>query len=171
RSRDQWDNVSGNLNLRHNLGEKNGELSADLDYARYWNSTDQLFNTRRFDSENVLTGTDYLRGDIGGFLNLYSAKADYSVPLGKSGKLEAGVKSSLVKTDNDLKYFILQNGEEVLDDRQSNHFLYDENINAGYLNWSREWKKWNMQVGLRGEQTVADGNQVTTDSSFHRNYF
>lgn len=26
-------------------------------------------------------------------------------------------------------------------------------------------------MGLRGEQTVADGLQVTTDSSFHRNYF
>ncbi len=171
RSEDDWYNAAANLNLKHRFGPDKGELSADLDYARYGNATDQLFHTFRYDSENTPLGVDYLRGDISGKLDLFAAKADYSRPLGASGKIEAGVKSSLVRTDNDLKYFIRENGEELLDAGQSNHFLYDENINAAYLNWSREWGKWNVQAGLRGEQTVADGLQLTTDSAFHRNYF
>jgi len=171
RSEDDWYNGAVNLNLKHRFGPEKGELSADLDYARYGNATDQLFNTFHYDSEGTPLRVDYLRGDISGKLDLYAAKVDYSRPLGSAGRLEAGVKSSLVRTDNDLKYFILENGDEVLDTGQSNHFLYDENINAAYLNWSREWGKWNLQAGLRGEQTVADGLQITTDSAFHRNYF
>ncbi len=170
-SRDIFRNYAVNLNVRHQLDTAGRVISADLDYANYTIRTKQLFNTRFLDLENNLTGEDYLRGDISGLLNLYSAKADYEHPMGKAGKLDAGVKSSLVKTDNNLKYFIRENGEEVPDDRQSNHFLYEEHINAAYLNWSKEWGKWNLQLGLRGEQTRADGRQVTTDSAFHRNYF
>lgn len=171
RSRDRWNNYALNLNLRRNFGREGQSLTADLDYARYWNETAQLFHTYFFDTGGALSGTDYLRGDIGGFLSLYSFKADYTQPLGSLGTLDAGLKSSYVKADNDLKYFILLNSEEELDSRQSNHFIYEENINAGYLNWKREWGKWNVQLGLRGEQTVADGFQVATDSAFSRNYF
>ncbi len=171
RSGDVWKNYAANLNVKHLIDSTGTTISADLDYAFYSNKTAQLFNTEFRDLENILIGEDYLRGDISGQLNLYSAKADFVHPLGKSGKLEAGVKASLVKTGNDLKYFVLENGEEVFDTRQSNHFLYEENINAAYINWSSEWGKWNLQLGLRGEQTRADGLQVTTDSAFHRNYF
>ncbi|MCO6488174.1 MAG: TonB-dependent receptor [Phaeodactylibacter sp.] len=171
RSRDRWNNYALNLNLRQNFAREGQSLTADLDYARYWNETAQLFHSYFFDTGGTLTGTDYLRGDIGGFLDLYSFKADYAMPLGALGKAEAGLKSSYVKADNDLKYFILLQGGEVLDGRQSNHFIYEENINAGYLNWNGEWGRWNVQAGLRGEQTVADGFQVTADSAFRRNYF
>ena len=171
RSQDQWNNYSINLNLKQRFPSTGGELSADLDFADYWNNTDQLFNTDYFDPAGQLTEQGYLRGDIDGSLELYAAKADLTQPLGNAGKLDAGLKSSYVKADNDLRYFILENEVEVLDTRQSNHFIYEEQINAGYLNWSKEWEKWNLQLGLRGEQTIADGLQVTTDSAFHRNYF
>lgn len=171
RSRDRWNNYALNLNLRRTFAREGQSLNADLDYARYWNETAQLFHTYFYDNEGILSGTDYLRGDIGGFLGLYSARVDYSQPLGSLGSLDGGLKSSFVRADNDLKYFIKLNNEEALDGRQSNHFIYEEHINAGYLNWKGEWGKWNMQAGLRGEQTIADGFQVTTDSAFHRNYF
>ena len=34
---------------------------------------------------------------------------------------------------------------------RSNHFIYDENINAGYINYSKGIKKWTLQAGLRVE--------------------
>ncbi len=61
-----------------------------------------------------------------------------------------------------------------IDNNKSNHFLYNENINAAYLNWNKQWKKWGMQAGLRAEQTHAHGhqlgNEVAGDSSFTKNY-
>jgi outer membrane receptor protein involved in Fe transport len=49
--------------------------------------------------------------------------------------------------------------------------MYEENINAAYVNLSGSLsKKWSGQLGLRLENTVAKGNQVTTKETFDRNY-
>ncbi|HMI77428.1 MAG TPA: outer membrane beta-barrel family protein, partial [Ferruginibacter sp.] len=53
-------------------------------------------------------------------------------------------------------------------------FDYKENINAVYLNYSKEMKKWSVQAGLRLENTNYQGNQfgnpMRTDSSFKNSY-
>ena len=56
------------------------------------------------------------------------------------------------------------------DTSRSNHFIYKENINAAYINLQKQLKKLGVQIGLRAEQTIADGNQVTKYISFHKNY-
>src|SRR5690606_3658024 len=43
--------------------------------------------------------------------------------------------------------------------------------NAGYINLSKEFKGFSVQLGLRGEQTITEGHQITTDSLVKRNYF
>jgi hypothetical protein len=54
-------------------------------------------------------------------------------------------------------------------DSRSNHFIYEENINAAYISANKQLKKWNVQAGLRYENTIAKGHQVTNDSTFKRN--
>ena len=59
----------------------------------------------------------------------------------------------------------------VHDYNRSNHFKYEENINAAYVNYSRPFnKKFSGQFGLRVENTNAKGNQITTDQKFDRKY-
>src|SRR5690606_28153084 len=36
---------------------------------------------------------------------------------------------------------------------RTNHFIYNENINAAYLNTNKEWEQFGVQVGLRLENT------------------
>ena len=104
-------------------------------------------------------------------IKIYSFKADYSQPLKGNAKLEAGVKASFVKTDNDAAYDYLVNGKMVHDANRSNHFVYDEQIKAAYINVNKQLnKKWSTQLGLRLENTVSKGNQVTTNEKFERNY-
>jgi hypothetical protein len=79
-----------------------------------------------------------------------------------------------VTTDNDALYQDKINGGYVTDDGKTNHFIYKENINAAYVNFSREIKKWAVQAGLRAENTNANGHQLGNsshpDSSFTKNY-
>jgi hypothetical protein len=164
-------NYAANANLRHAFDAKGRELSADLDYAIYSNQADQRFVTRYFDLE----GAEYLPayvlvGDLGGELEIRSAKVDYTHPFA-GAKLEAGVKGSIVDADNDVRFFDeSQPGVPVYDSSISNHFIYRENINAAYLNFSREWTRFSIQTGLRAEQTVAEGRQLVNGQSFSRNY-
>ena len=96
---------------------------------------------------------------------------DYTHPLKKGAKFEAGIKTSFVKTDNNAVYDSVNYGLKVRDIGRSNHFIYDENVNAAYVNYSRPLgKKVFGQFGLRVENTNAKGNQVTTGVKFKRNY-
>jgi iron complex outermembrane receptor protein len=53
-------------------------------------------------------------------------------PLKKNARFEAGVKSSVVRTDNNASYDSIQYGRIAHDFNRSNHFIYEENINAAY---------------------------------------
>ena len=68
-------------------------------------------------------------------------------------------------------YDSVRNNQKVRDMGRSNHFVYDENVNAAYVNYSRPLgKKFSSQLGLRLENTHAKGNQVTTGEKFDRIY-
>ncbi|MEI9807493.1 MAG: outer membrane beta-barrel family protein [Bacteroidota bacterium] len=105
------------------------------------------------------------------------------MPLKDGAKFEAGIKTSFVNTDNNAVYDNLVDGQRILDSARSNHFIYDENINAAYANYSRKLgKKWNGQFGLRVENTNAKGRSggyefdaaqnkfIVSDKTFKRNY-
>jgi hypothetical protein len=107
-------------------------------------------------------------------VDIYSAKIDYTQSIGKEAKLETGVKTSYVNTDNHAKYFSELNTGEEADYSKTNHFLYKESIHAAYLSVNKQFKKLGAQVGLRYENTSYSGKQygnpTRTDSSFKRNY-
>ncbi len=113
---------------------------------------------------------EILKGHLPSGINIYSAKADYTHPLKKNAKFEAGLKVSFVKTDNDAQYSLFENNQWVVDSGRTNNFLYQENIYAGYVNYNKQIGKWGIQLGLRMEQTQAKGKQFVNDSSFKRNY-
>ncbi|HEV7782888.1 MAG TPA: outer membrane beta-barrel family protein, partial [Chitinophagaceae bacterium] len=101
----------------------------------------------------------------------YTFKTDYTHPI-KGGRFEAGLKFSFVKNDNGVAYENYRNGKWEPDLIRSNHFIYDENINAAYVNYSKQLKKWSFQAGLRLENSNATGNQlgnqVVAGSKFKR---
>ncbi|MBK9681711.1 MAG: outer membrane beta-barrel protein [Saprospiraceae bacterium] len=67
-------------------------------------------------------------------------------------------------------FFNIFNHAATLDQDRSNHFIYRENINAAYINFSQEYASFDFQVGIRMEHTHTHGNQQTTGESFTRDY-
>jgi hypothetical protein len=162
-------NYSANINYKHSFDSAGREITVDMDYVGYSNTSNSLLATDVFDGNGNKQGALMLRGNIPSIINIYSIKSDYVHPLKKNMRLEAGIKSSYVSNDNEVDYQRDANGTWVKDSR-SNHFIYKENINAAYVSVNKKWKKWGAQVGLRMENTIAKGEQVTNDSTFERNY-
>lgn len=163
-------NAFGNLNFKHTFDSSGTELTVDLDMGRYHSKAFQDFNNQYFDATGQPASLDQLNIDQAGMITVKSVKADYQLPLTKNAKLEAGVKSSYVKTDSDIKFFIINGAVSTLDGNRSNHFLYSENVNAAYASYAKEYTKTDIQVGLRMEHTVTKGRQITTGEKFSRNY-
>lgn len=163
-------NISTNLNYKHTFDSTGREISTDFDYAYYNNRNNTQLTTLSYDPGDVSTGNAILRGVIPSIITIYSGKVDYIHPFKGGLKMEAGLKTSFVKTDNKVDYTRNTNGGEWVKDQRSNHFIYDENINAAYAIFSKSMKKWELSAGLRVENTIARGHQVSNDSSFKRNY-
>lgn len=169
-NRRKFTGITANMNYKHTFDSTGREISADLDYAHYDNLSRTRLYTESFDINNVKNGNDIiLTGHIPSTIEIYSAKVDYVRPFKSGLKLEAGAKTSFVKTDNQVDYLRSEAGIWSPDGR-SNHFIYKENINAGYVILSRSVKKWNLSAGLRIENTISKGHQIKTDSIFKRNY-
>lgn len=172
-SNDKWNNFTYDLNYKHVFDTSGREITADLDYAKFANSSLQDFRTDYYDANGNGEGIPLLRrGDLPANIDIRSGKIDYVNPLKHNAKIEAGLKSSYVVSDNNVRYLNYENGGWVNDANATNHFKYTENINAGYINFNQQFKKgWGLQLGLRGEQTVSKGEQLTIDSTVNKNYF
>ncbi|AZA79851.1 TonB-dependent receptor [Chryseobacterium sp. G0186] len=169
-SNDQWTNVSVNLNHKYTLDSLGSEISTDFDYINYSNSSLQNFETRTHEIAANTDQLDIMKGDMNGKLNIFSLKSDLTKNFKNDWKLESGIKTSFVKTDNDLKFFNAISGTLVPDPNKTNHFIYEENINALYGNLSKKWDKFKATAGLRVENTNVKGTQITTNQINKRNY-
>jgi outer membrane receptor protein involved in Fe transport len=149
------------------------ELSASVDYLRYDNFGREDFDIRFEDGAgNLLTDPQNQRNVTNTGINIYVGQVDYSHPFGKNYKLEAGAKSSYVETANGLLFEVMDNsnGAWGKDTTRSNEFIYTEQINAVYATGYADWGNWQVQGGVRMEQTTSDGNSPTTGERRKRSY-
>ena len=170
----KWKNGSINLNYTYKINNKGSEISANADYLNYQADITQQLESFNFNPANAVSSKSTLQSFLPADLHIQSFKTDYLSPLKGNAKLEAGVKFSRVKTDNTASVFDIINAISIPNYEFSNKFLYDENINAAYLNYAKEGKKLSIQTGLRIENTSISGQQlgnpIIKDSSFVRNY-
>src|SRR5690606_19595194 len=98
-------NFIGNLNLKHTFDTTGKELSVDVDYGRYSSSSLTVNATSYYKLDGSPLQDDYvLNGDQDGRLTFKTAKADYLNPLPGGARIEVGVKTSFVSSDNDAKF-------------------------------------------------------------------
>ena len=164
-------NINTNFNYKHSFDSTGREITVDLDQGYYKTDGTNFLTTKIYDPGDVQRGnTILLDGNLPSVVKIYTAKTDYVHPLSKTMKLEAGIKTSFVNTDNNVLYQRNTGTGWTTDDQRTNHFVYKENVNAAYAIFTTTIKKWEFTGGLRAENTNATGTQMLNDSSFKRNY-
>lgn len=146
------------------------ELILNADYFHFSKNWDEEFATRYYDPKGVeYTVPSGLRDHSPAVNGILSFSADYVQPV-RAGKIEAGIKTGITTTDNDVLWEQREGAAWIKDTGKTNHFIYRENINAVYLNYSRTWKKFEFQAGLRAEQTNTEGRSVTLNQVNKNSY-
>ncbi|MDR0970828.1 MAG: TonB-dependent receptor family protein [Bacteroidales bacterium] len=172
----------------------NNNFSFGLDYVKQFDtlgrklSAEVDFSLSKRDGNNV-SKNDYYIGEIynnGQIIrndaydvstlsdaNNLSARADYIKPFNKTSKLETGIRTKLSFSDVDYSALILDSNNNFINDAsKTNRFKYFENINSFYASFSRSFfKKANLRLGLRLEQTNTKGRQFVYDSVNQSSYF
>lgn len=171
-----------NLNLQHTFGEKGGQLgygqlTADVDWGHFSRQyANSLLTETRVATDGALLPVGGLLLTQPTTIDIRTAKADYSRLLKNDWKLETGLKTASVKTDNDFTVRIGTRTEGQLgqlrkDESQSNWFQYTEQVNAIYGSVSgKVAQKIDVQAGLRAEHTHSVGHSLTLNQRVERNY-
>ncbi|QJD94730.1 TonB-dependent receptor [Mucilaginibacter robiniae] len=149
-----------NADYTHKFKKKDEELTVAGQWSHSKVNTD--YSTLY---SNVTT--DYLRyvpnqmGSNDGKNDEYTAQADYTLPINKNIKLEAGGKSIFrrLNSNSDVYRQNLNQGPFLLNDTSSYKYDYNQDVYAGYtvLSFSLP-KNYSLQVGGRVENTQIKGD-------------
>ena len=170
-SENTFRNFSANLHYLGKLDTLGSSISADLDFVKITNRGEANFYNYYEDlTSSAPVEQDFLYTYTPNGFDIYSGKVDYTKAFSKGPKLEIGAKASRVVSDNDSRFYFNNDGLE-LDLNRTNHFLYDENILAAYLNLNSKLSEaFTLQAGLRAEHTSSTGESLTTGEINKRDY-
>jgi len=101
----------------------------------------------------------------GGLNNEYTAQLDYTLPMSKSVKLEAGGKtiSRVISSNSDFYTKTSATSDYAYNPNTSNVYDYNQYVYAGYSVFSFVLpKSWQLQTGARVENTQIDGTSANT---------
>jgi len=169
-------NINNNINYRY-ADTSGTEVNFDADYGTF-RKTGEAYQPNFYNDINGnLIYKVVNRNNMPVNIDIFSAKVDVEQNWGKS-KIGYGAKTSFVKTENTFEFFNDDaNGVPIKVLSRSNYFTYNENVNALYANYNRALnKKWNLQAGIRMEQTNSKGvltradSIVQADNTVKRNY-
>jgi hypothetical protein len=159
-----------NVHFKHKIDTLGSEYSLDLDAAQFSNNQFQNYKTVFLQP----IGTDlFQKSDAPSQIANKALKFDYLKALRNGSKLEMGLKASNTMTDNSITYKVLDSITQLYerDSNRTSQFSYQEKNYAAYINWNKNYKKMEFQIGLRGEYTQAQGISMRTIASVSQEYF
>jgi hypothetical protein len=136
--------------------ELNVSSSKDLEDNHYQNKYYYPGSNSTYDNTRIFQGDNQQQFTI-----------DYTRTISETAKLEAGYSGSFNQQDFDFygEYFDILSGRFVIVQVRTNRFLFDQSVHALYATYQKQLKKFGYSLGLRIEETIINGRQVTKDTS------
>ncbi|RNL50287.1 outer membrane beta-barrel family protein [Pedobacter jejuensis] len=151
------DGSSFDLNLDYSLKFKKPkeELTFNFGYSEGDNNNFQTYNTQVYNQNgNAVNLSPSIQhtNNLGNNTN-YNVQADYALPVGKAGKIEAGYRSQIRLGDNNQVADSVVGNSNIFisNNRLNNNFESKDQVHALYLNYQNQIKDFGYQIGLRAE--------------------
>ena len=135
------------------------ELTFNFGYSAGKNDNFQTYNTNIYNRNGVavtLPASIQHTTNNGDNTN-YNIQVDYTLPVGKNGKVEAGYRSQ-IRLGNNTQYAdsLLSPTIFVSNNKLNNFFNNKDQVHALYFNYQNQIKDFGYQFGLRGEDATLD---------------
>lgn len=141
----------------HKLKKKGAEISIGSHYTFYDSKRGQDLATDFFDNGENLTGENDFTTQSDQKINLYSFETDFISPLGKSTRLEAGLRYAGINSESTISQNGFDRNQPGINPTEDGVFTYDESIYAAYTSFNGKWDLWSLKSGLRAEYTETKG--------------
>ncbi|QPH38471.1 outer membrane beta-barrel family protein [Pedobacter endophyticus] len=174
------DSYDLNLDYVQKFKKPKEELTFNFGYSNGTNNNDQTYSTNVTNSNgNAVDLNPSLQRIFNtGDNSNYNIQADYALPVGKVGKIEAGYRSQIRLGNNDqyADSILTNTSVYVRNNKLINDFNSKDQVHALYLNYQNQIKNFGYQIGLRAEDARLDThlegyqNNVLTSSEGNIHY-
>lgn len=158
-----------NFDYSHKFKTQGEELTFNFGYSTGDNDNFQEYNTAVISRAGIPVSeqVQLLRNINAGKNSNYNIQADYSLPMGKFGKIETGYRSQIRYSDNSTQATALNNSSGVYEEDYALSNLFDskDQVHALYLNYQNQYKNFGYQIGLRGEDALLNTNSGGFDNA------
>ncbi len=166
RSSDQdrnFRNLGSSVQFKHLFPKKGAEWTADLNYNRVKFEGGSEYMTA-YDNGLISREKQESLGK-GSFVTL---QTDFVNPINDKTKIEGGLKATMRDNRNDNANFVYSDAESNWQQvsQISDHYKFDDDVYAAYIQGSHQRGDWGIQAGLRAESSVYKGALTDRDSSF-----
>lgn len=162
---------------RHRTVEVEDEWSLALQGEKNWGEGQSLtlrlstqgeternlsaYNLDGLDLQGTPLAQSVRRSDEGEGQRHHEGRLDYSLPLGKWGTLEVGLKGERLRYTLDQQLDFLSDTLFL----PRNRFRIGLTQGAAYVSQEKKWKRWELRLGLRYEYLLISSQSQTLDSS------
>ncbi len=162
-------NIALDATFSQIINEKGANLKVNMHYTNFEHNREQHLNTGYFLPNGNSLSSSAFKTDSYQQINIYFGQIDFSSKLfGMS--FDAGAKGSLIESESAMNFFNEVNSTLVPNPDFTDNFIYDETILSGYISLSKNWTKWRMRAGLRGEYTETEGNSISMNEKSVNDY-
>ncbi|WP_291867553.1 outer membrane beta-barrel family protein [Maribacter sp.] len=163
-------NSSIYVDFKRKLAKKGATLSFATHYTYFKNKNNQQSYTNFYNNTGNKINENSFTTDANQQIDLFNIQIDLTYPIGKKATFEVGTRYAFIDSES----YINQNGVNqnttnfTLTDR--GNFTYNEDVFAAYTSFAKEWKKWELNTGLRVEQTKTLGIERTLATKTKKSY-
>lgn len=161
------------LNYHFNTDSVGSNFTLLADYITNTGITSNHVESSNYNGENVFLNDTAFRNATPSDAKIFTADAKYMQVLNGKSNVGFGAKLSATDIKNAANFEYRQAGDWYNNDAQNFMYNYKENIIAGFVNYTTNILKTDIQIGLRGENTSFTGTlaQLNNDKKNSRTYF
>jgi len=163
-------NLGTNINLQHTFNPDE-KIIINADYLNYKDNNPNTYLNNYYDNAGVYLYNENVKSSKKTPLIFWVGAVDYSRKLSKKIDIEAGLKGTISRLNNDVQVSTLFQSEWIKDPSLSGYHNLHESIGAAYSSLSVAMdSSTSIKLGLRYEYTSSNLSSLTKKSIVDRKY-
>jgi len=156
--------------LVQNFVKDGHQLTVDGNYFGGKNDGSALYSSTTFDSAGNFVSNSVQEQISNGKNSFFTVQSDYTNPITKNFKLEAGLRAQINKTEQNSDLYFLDGSDVKIPVANSSiHYNNTNDVYAAYTTITSAIKNFGYKIGLRAESSKYSG--VLNDTGHFSNHY
>ncbi len=171
---DKWTINNYNVNAEHRFDSTGTVLCFTSDYTRLSETYSSNIQNHFLDNTDLeIMPPAIYRNNNTNNTDIFASKLDFTKVINSNTSFEVGAKIGYINTSNNYLFERKNNstGNYYQDTALTNNYTYTEETYAAYFNYIKSFKKVNLQIGVRAENTNLIGRNTGKGFELKRSYY